>query len=172
MNEGEASWYFAYGSNLDPRTFLGRRRMRPLDTTVAKLRDWALCFDLAVGKSDRGVANLYPSSGGHVWGVAYLITAQQFAWLDRTEGVHWGAYRRLPIEMLRNDAHPDGEKLAGFTYVSERRRTGRRPSQRYMGLLLHGARHHGLPAEYLRFLHGFQLARDERTITQLRIFPP
>ena len=25
-------WYFAYGSNLDPGTFLGRRRMRPLET--------------------------------------------------------------------------------------------------------------------------------------------
>jgi hypothetical protein len=32
-----------------------------------------------------------------------------------------------------------------------------------MRLLLEGARHHGLPPEYVTFLTSFELARDERT---------
>ena len=53
-------WYFAYGSNLDPGTFLGRRRMRPLDTRVGRLDGFELRFDLPVGPGERGVANVAP----------------------------------------------------------------------------------------------------------------
>ena len=44
-------------------------------------------------------------------------------------------------------------------------RVGRKPSARYLGLLIDGARAHALPAEYVAFLEGHELAWDERIKT-------
>ena len=161
----DSLWYFAYGSNLEPGTFLGRRRMRPLETRSALLADFELRFDLPVGPGERGVANVAPRPGELVWGVAYLLTHSDAARLDRTEGVHLGGYARLAVA-VRAAA---GESLAAFTYHSSRGVAGRKPSRRYLGLILAGARHHGLPADYVERLRGLSLAVDERE-TQLELF--
>jgi sulfite reductase (NADPH) flavoprotein alpha-component len=161
-------WYFAYGSNLDPGTFLGRRRMRPSDTRRALLSGYRLVFDLPVGRGERAVANLAPDPGARVHGVAYAISRLGAIWLDRTEGVPL-SYRRVPVPLLDDE----GERLPGFTYVSERRRPGCMPSERYMNLLLRGAHHHGLPDDYLAWLRAIELARDERkTQLELDLRPP
>ena len=152
------SWYFAYGSNLDPRTFLGRRNMRPLATRVAHLADFELRFDLPVGRAERGVANVSPRRGAGVWGVAYQLTARDLMRLDRSEGVHRGFYQRIAVRVTCDD----GPARAAWTYQSLRGRPGRKPSRRYLGLLLRGARHHGLPAGYVTALRSLELAQDER----------
>jgi len=162
----DALWYFAYGSNLDPRTFLGRRRMRPLESRIGVLRGYALCFDLAIGKGERGVANLLPEPSGETWGALYHITRTQFEWLDRTEGVPQGAYRRIPVEVHQ----PDGSRQPAHTYLSDHRRPDRKPSRRYLGLLLAGARHHLLPEPYLARLRSIELAVDEREAAQGELF--
>jgi len=159
-------WYFAYGSNLDPRTFLGRRRMKPIDTRIGVLRAYALCFDLPVGPGERGVANLRRASSATTWGVLYRITHDAFEWLDRTEGVPHGAYRRIAVEV----ECPDGSMLSAHTYLSDRRRPERKPSRRYLGLLLAGARHHALPEAYIAQLRGLELAVDEREEEQGELF--
>ncbi len=158
-------WYFAYGSNLDPRTFLGRRGMQPLATRNVQLSDYRLVFDLAIGSGERGVANLLAEPGSTVLGVAYQISDGQAQRLDRTEGVP-KSYRRTAVELVADDL---AERLSGFTYVSPHRKMGRKPSERYMGLLLHGARHHGLPDFYVEYLRNFELAVDERA-TQMELF--
>ncbi len=158
-------WYFAYGSNLDPGTFLGRRRMRPLDTRVGALDGFELRFDLPVGPGERGVANVAPLAGDSVWGVAYLLTHPEAERLDRSEGVQHGAYLRLAVE-VRDTA---SSLLQAFTYHSSRGVVGRKPSRRYLGLILAGARHHGLPSDYLERLRALPLAVDERD-SQLPLF--
>jgi hypothetical protein len=55
-----------------------------------------------------------------------------------------------------------GEQIAAFTYQSERISRGRKPSRRYMDLLIEGAIQHGLPPDYLDYLQYFELAVDER----------
>ena len=166
MSATDPLWYFAYGSNLDPRTFEGRRRMRPSEARVAHLRDHRLVFDLPVGDGERGVGNLLPSPGEMVFGVAYRITGAEAERLDATEGVP-RAYRRVSIDVETTD----GASLAAFTYLSSYRREGRKPSERYLELLLRGARHHGLPAAYVRSLAELERALDERE-RQLRLFAP
>jgi len=151
-------WYFAYGSNLDPGTFLGRRRMRPIETRVAVLEGFELRFDLPVGPGERGVANVAPLAGDHVWGALYRIEHGEAERLDRTEGVPHGAYRRLDVTALAID----GSGVRAFTYHAGQGQPGRKPSRRYLGLLLAGARHHGLPAAWVERLRALPLAVDER----------
>jgi cation transport regulator ChaC len=152
------TWYFGYGSNMNRGIFENRRGMRPIQEQTALLENYRLCFNLPIGRGERGVANLEPHPGARTWGVLYLITTEQAEHLDRTEGVSRGGYRRIPVSLFV-DA---GEQIAAFTYQSDRVIWDRKPSPRYMGLLIEGAVQHGLPADYLVYLGRFELAVDER----------
>ena len=154
-------WYFAYGSNLDSGTFEGRRRMQPLSHRVARLDGYRLVFDLPIGKGERAVANLAAAPLDSVHGVAYQLSEGNADRLDRTEGVPHGVYDRLPVELFDRL----GRRFEAFTYGSRHRRAGRKPSARYMGLILSGARRYRLPDPYIEFLEAFELAVDERNAT-------
>ena len=154
----DALWYFAYGSNLHRSIFLEARRMQPLDTRWGWLPNYQLCFNIPVGPGERGVANIEPASGARTCGALYLLTAADCDRLDDTEGVRFGLYRRLGVDvMLDQEQH-----VYAFAYQSSLVQAGRRPSPRYMRLLLEGAEQHGLPSEYVSYLRSFPLAVDER----------
>jgi len=152
------TWYFGYGSNMNRGIFESRRGMRPIQARRALLENYRLRFNLAIGIGERGVANLESRAGAGTWGVLYLITVEQSQHLDLTEGVPRGAYRRIPVT-----ANVDsGEQIAAFTYLSDRISLERKPSSRYVGLLIEGAVQHGLPPSYVRYLRSFEVAADER----------
>ncbi len=152
-----AVWYFAYGSNMSPATFSGRRGLSPLESRCGWVDGYRLCFDIPVGPGERGVANLAIEAGSRTHGVAHLLDEAAAAWLDQTEGVHAGLYFREDVVVVT-----DAGVLPGFAYRSARTAVGRKPSARYLDILLDGARHHGLPAEYVRALEALELAFDER----------
>ena len=56
----------------------------------------------------------------------------------------------------------DGERVGAFAYQGEGRDPRRKPSARYLGLLLEGAREQALPEDYVAWLAAFPLAVDER----------
>jgi hypothetical protein len=56
----------------------------------------------------------------------------------------------------------DERAIEAFTYRSEHGKPGRKPSRRYMGLLLTGSRELGLPAPWVERLRAWPLATDER----------
>ena len=151
-------WYFAYGSNMQNATFLQRRRMQPLEVTTGRLDGYRLVFDLPTGPGQRGAANLVEDRDANVWGVLYRLHAGDFERLDRSEGVP-----RLYAKVAVTIAATLGlVAQAALTYVSEYRSPERKPSVRYMGLLLEGARQHGLPTHYHTYLRSFEYAWDER----------
>src|SRR5262245_3353030 len=129
-------WYFGYGSNMSRATFVDRRKMQPGGVRAARLIGYRLCFEIPVGSGERGVANILTDPSAEVWGVAYDISADEFDRLDRTEGVQFGLYRRIPVELIT----PEDERITALTYQSSVSMPGRKPSPRYMGLLLTGAR--------------------------------
>ena len=156
--DAEGCWYFAYGSNMGRATFVERRGITPLAARRAYLDGHRLCFDLPIGPGERGVANLVAVDGARTWGVAYLLSNETCAFLDRTEGVDRGFYRRVAIEIIADD----GTRLSAFAYQGEARDPRRKPSARYLGLLLAGARQVDLPGDYVAWLEAFPLAIDER----------
>jgi len=157
-DSGAELWYFAYGSNMSRAIFVDRRGMRPSEVTWGWLQGYRLCFDLPVGPGERGVANVVCDASAQTCGVLYRITAEEAERLDRSEGVPGGYYRRIDVTVV---APPHGP-ITAFTYQSTHSSPGRKPSPRYIGLLLDGARLHGLPDTYVAFLDAFELAVDER----------
>src|SRR6185503_11505967 len=96
MPADDTVWYFAYGSNMSPATFVGRRGMRPLATRWGWLGGYRLCFDLPIGPGERACANVEPAAAARVAGVLYRISHEDAERLDRTEAV----YRRVPVEVV------------------------------------------------------------------------
>jgi len=151
-------WYFAYGSNMSPGTFLDRRKMQPVAVRPGYVDGYRLYFDIPVGPGERGVANLMLDPTARTHGVTYSLTPDDAERLDRTEGVPAGVYYREAVSTTL----ADGASVSAFTYRSTRTSAGRKPSARYIGILLDGARTHGLPDDYVRWLEAWELAVDER----------
>ena len=144
-------WYFAYGSNMQPATFRGRRGIVPLAVRAARLTGWRLTFDkppiLTMGEA---MANIVEEPGCEVFGVAYAVSNDDLAHIELTEGVLIGNYHRVDV-MVRPIESADGT-LAAVTLASDRRDPTLRPSRRYMAIVIEGAEAHGLPASWLDWL--------------------
>lgn len=150
-------WYFAYGSNMQPATFAGRRGITPSRALAVRAPGWELVLDkpplVPIGES---FANIVAVPTAEVFGVAYEITADDLAHVDLTEGVLIGNYARIEIAIEpivdppRRARTVDGDHPArAFTLVADKRAPDLLPSDRYMALLIEGAEHHGLPDAWL-----------------------
>jgi cation transport regulator ChaC len=100
-------------------------------------------------------ANLCADPAAEVWGVLYKITRRDLVRLDATEGVPWWRYR--PLWLDAEDI--SGTALQAVAYIAQGDEDDRNPSLRYLTLLQEGARAHGLPEHYIRFLEQVEHAR-------------
>ena len=142
-------WYFAYGSNMHKSAFLERRGMRPLDCRAGKIRGYRLRFNLDGKPKGRAApANICKDASADVWGVLYQISGWDMLGLNASEGVPGGKYD--PLWLMAEDSH--GRVLEAMTYIATGNPQDGRPSLRYISLLREGARAHGLPDAWVRFL--------------------
>ena len=146
---GDEVWYFAYGANMHDSAFRERRRMRPLEWRPGRVRGYRLRFNLeGRPKGKAAPANLCADPNAEAWGVLYRLTRAGLVHLDATEGVPGRRYRHLWL-----DAQDiDGQPLKAVTYIADGLEADGNPSLRYITLLRDGARAHGLPEHWLRFL--------------------
>ncbi len=93
-------------------------------------------------------ANISADPDAEVWGVLYQITRADLVHLDFTEGVPGRRYRHLWV----NAKDINGQTIEAVTYLADGKESDGNPSLRYITLLREGARAHGLPEHYLRFL--------------------
>jgi len=142
-------WYFAYGANLHDSVFQGRRRMRPLEWRVGRVRGHRLRFNLEGRPKGRAApANIEPWPGDEVWGVLYRITQRDMVRLHASEGVPGWRYR--PVWLMAEDT--GATALEAFTLTADGVNHDGRPSLRYITLLRDGARQHGLPPDWCKRL--------------------
>ena len=145
----EEVWYFAFGANMHDRAFRERRGMRPLQWRAARVRGYRLRFNLDGRPKGRAApANLCADPEAEVWGVLYRITRRDLVHLDSTEGVPGRRYRHLWVEAEDSDGNP----VHAVTYIADGNEVDGNPSSRYITLLRDGARAHGLPDSWIRFL--------------------
>ncbi len=152
---GDEVWYFAYGANMHDSAFRERRGMRALEWRAGKIAGYRLRFNLEGRPRGRAApANIVAEPGSEVWGVLYRITRAGLLHLDSTEGVPGRRYRHLWADA--GDA--DGRAMRAVTYIADGGPEEGNPSLRYITLLRDGARAHGLPAHWRRFLDGVRHA--------------
>lgn len=138
-------YYFAYGSNLHPER-LRERVPSSRALAVAELDGHLLRFHKR-GRDGSGKCSILPSGRpqDRVFGVVYRMAAAEQANLDRAEGLGAG-YRRVELTV-----RVDGKPWPVFSYRAQDSHIDDAllPFTWYRRLVLAGARHHGLPADYI-----------------------
>lgn len=147
----EHAYYFAFGANMASRV-LRRRAVTPLDAQSARLHDFTLDFrQRGIRPVEPCFASVRPSPGAVVHGVCYAFSPADMARLDDYERA---GYDRREVQVVSGAA---GSVVASL-YVARDLVDGRRPSRRYLNLLIEGASEHGLPAEYVDGLRAMPVA--------------
>jgi cation transport regulator ChaC len=140
---------FAYGSNMDLAQMRERCPNSSLAAFVAEARDWKLCFPRESTKRKGGVGSIEREEGSSVWGVVFSVSERDLRRLDRHEGVFIGSYTRGGLEVHDRG----GQAVQTQTYFAAReRKQDFVPHEDYIDLYLKGARHFGLPAQYIESL--------------------
>lgn|GEM_PF-1942748 len=138
MSASPTLWYFAYGANM-AAAVLARRAVQPSHSVAATLADYALRFNHpGVPPLEPVFANIEPVPGATVYGVAHQITPGEALIFDNFEP----GYRRISVSLHL----ADGAWVQAFAYTTIAPGAPGIPSARYLGLLIDGARAHGLPA--------------------------
>jgi gamma-glutamylcyclotransferase len=146
-------WYFAYGANMHDATFRVRRGIRPLECRCGRITGYRLRFNLeGRPKGKAAPANLCRNPRTEVWGVLYRITRRELMHLDSTEGVPGRGYRHIIVEAEDTERR----HVQAVTYIADGKKVDGKPSLRYITLLRDGARAHGLPEDYIRFLQSVE----------------
>ncbi len=143
--------YFAYGCNIEPGHVA---RLCPTARAVsgARLADHRLTFPLRCASWGGAVASIEPSPAAEVWGVLWEVDGDSLAALDAYEEVAEGMYRRVRVEVESN-----GGRRPCWSYVARPDEVAPGPpSRRYMAALIGGARHFGLPEQYVATLEAVQ----------------
>lgn len=141
MNEAPVH-YFAFGANMARRVLEGRRGLRPLESRAAVLEGYALRFvQRGLPGIEPAFASVVEAPGERIHGVLYTLSAPDMRRLDAIER----SYDRIPVRV--NTAR--GEVLATAYRAKRPRTTEGMPSRRYLGLLIEGAKEHGLPETFI-----------------------
>lgn len=137
-------WYFAYGSNLSLEQMIARLGgSRPVERgcKIAHLANYRLVFQYLESPGP-AFANIV-SPGAGVFGVVYRCSPADLARLDHFEC----GYERRPIAVTDRQ----GESMSAVAYVVQSAQAADfgRPSAEYLDRIIRGARHHGLPEQYI-----------------------
>jgi cation transport regulator ChaC len=151
----EEIWYFAYGANMHDSAFRDWRGMCPREWRPGRVGGYRLRFNLRAPPTGRAIyANLSADPAAEVWGVLYKITRRDPVRVGAMEGVPWWRYR--PLSLDAEDI--SGTRLEAVAYIAQGDEDDHKPSLRYLTLLREGARAHGLPEHYIRFLEQIEPA--------------
>lgn len=148
--------YFAYGSNMDEQRLKAANRCPNARFIFnAVLPEHRLVFSRG---DDAGActADVVAAPASLVWGVVYDITHSDRQQLDARECVGIRGYR--PKELL---VHPHGDleqRVMVLTYGARDSTVIQHPpSREYLECLLRGARHWGLPGDYIAQLQRIEV---------------
>lgn len=133
--------YCAYGSNLWLPRLLGRcPRARP--TGTATLDGWQPVYDKpSIDGSSK--LNIRPSEGSTVYGAVYQVDEEQLADLDAAEP----RYRRVGLTVMASTPRSGRQPVFVYRWTGEP--SSERPFDWYVDMVVAGARHHGLPPDYI-----------------------
>ena len=136
-NNKNNKYYFAYGSNMDIAQ-MSQRCPFAVFAGAGKIHGYKFIINSC------GAATIIPQKSGEVYGVLWNITKINERVLDKYEGVKWGKYEKLTIDVELTK----GKSVPALTYVA-RDNTFGAPSPGYMERIVIAAVQHGLPDKYI-----------------------
>jgi hypothetical protein len=144
-------FYFAYGSNMSwPQ--MQRRCPSARFVCIAHLPD----YRFAIARHSRlrhcGTANIFPEPGSMVWGIVYEVSEADMLIMDGFED----GYSRHQI--LVYCIRPILSSYQAIVYIAPNEIGVPLPNAEYKRLLLEGARHWQLPADYCSMLEELSAA--------------
>jgi gamma-glutamylcyclotransferase (GGCT)/AIG2-like uncharacterized protein YtfP len=145
---------FAYGSNMD---FAQMRERCPSATFVCKalLPEYRLAFTRKSVNRNCGVSDVVPEPSSIVWGVVYDVPDDEIPHLDIKEGVNSNSYvRHTGIVYQDGD---ESKALDVNIYFAVPQENPPLPNQEYKSLIVGGARHWNLLADYIAELEKIQV---------------
>ena len=150
---------FAYGSNLDKVQFIKRCKSAKF-ISIASLKGYQIAFTRESKIGEYAVADVVKKKDSEVWGVIYEISEKDCNKLDKFEGYiperekRKNCYNREIMEVLENG---DPNKLKKVSiYIAVKQENPGLPSKEYLDHILRGARHFGLPPDYIQRLERWE----------------
>ncbi len=143
--------YFSYGSFLDYETL---KKHCPNAKYVGKaiLPNWEIQFNFLSRTYMGGVTGVEPAVAKLVRGVIYEISNEELLHLDSIEGVPEGIYYRQTIYVVEES----GKAVKAATYRTTNPKGPFKPTKRYVGLMISGAKKHGLDPDYIKELDSIE----------------
>ena len=148
--------YFAFGSNMASKVLEGRRGITPIPRRSGIAPGYQLGFTAAgFSPAEPAFASLdaATASDAACHGVVCALTPSDWLRLCATEGVPFG-YKIIDVPVSLYD----GTYLRAYSLQTTVRTPGRRPSTRYVDLLIEGARENNLRDEWQEHLAGVATA--------------
>lgn len=140
MSEQNNRYYFAYGSNMD-QAQMGQRCPGAIVVGIARLAGYQFVIN------DRGVATVVPDPSSEVYGVLWNLTAAYEKTLDTYEGVEWGTYEKMEMDVEMGSEKPQ----SALVYVAVNTAVGS-PRPGYMERIVAAAELYRLPDRYVEEL--------------------
>ncbi len=139
--------YFSYGSFLDSAT-LKKHCPKAVYKGKAMLPNWEVQFNFMSRTYNGGVTGIEPAAAKLVRGVLYEVDNDELLHLDSIEGVPDGIYFRQTIYVVDDS----GKAVKAATYRTTNPKGPFKPTKKYLGLMVSGAKEHGLDADYVKDL--------------------
>lgn len=146
---------FAYGSNLDKVQFIKRCKSAKF-ISIASLKGYQIAFTRESKIGEYAVADVVKKKDSEVWGVIYEISEEDSGNLDECEGYIpvrekiKNCYNREIIEVFENGDLSKPKKVS--IYIAVKQKNPGLPNKQYLDYILRGARHFGLPTDYIQRL--------------------
>lgn len=145
--------YFGYGSNIN-LVSLKAKGVMPLRSCRALLKGWELTFNVKHWfRHEGGMGNIRPREGHLVEGVMHQCQDEHLAILDAVEAYGIG-YDRIEVEV-----ESQGKRFKALAYVGlpEYLDDNCKPTERYMNIMIKGAREAALSESYIYNLNSQSL---------------
>jgi len=139
--------YFSYGSFLDSEN-LKKHVPNARYVKRAILPDFEVQFNFLSNTYDGGVTGVEPVTGRKALGVLYDVPPDEIEKLDVVEGVPADIYYRETVTVVDED----GNEHRAETYRTTNPKGPFTPTKRYLGLMIKGAKEHGLDPDYIKEL--------------------
>lgn len=148
--------YFSYGSFLDSETL---KKHCPMTEYVSRavLPNFEIQFNFLSKTYGGGVTGVEPAAGRVARGVIYDVPPEEMMYLDTVEGVPQGIYYRQTVLVVDEG----GELVEAETYRTTDPEGPFKPTRRYLGLMLKGAKEHALNPEYIQELEELYSTLEE-----------